>query len=73
MEKIIYSEQFYVNDFPDKGYEYAKQFVETFMNKPPQNLFDFLAEKDHFGKLNPEFQAVIIGEPKTSQIGRAHV
>lgn len=71
MEKIIYSESFYVNDFPNKDVDYAKGYIEAFMKKPPKKLFDYLNEQQHFGKLNPEFQAVIIGEPKGALFGKA--
>ena len=71
MEKIIYSDDFYVNDFPDKDVDYAKGYIEAFMKKPPKKLFDYLNEQHHFGKINPEFQAVIIGEPKGALFGKA--
>ena len=70
MEKLIYSEDFYVNDFPGKEVDYAKGYVEAFMRKPPKKLFDHLNDQNNFGKLNPEFQAVIIGEPKGALFGK---
>lgn len=71
MEKIIYNENFYVNDFPDKGVDYAKGYIEAFMKKPPKKLFAHLEEQNNFGRLNPEFEAVIIGEPKGALFGKA--
>lgn len=71
MEEIIYSDNFYVNEFPDKGVDYAKGFIETFMKKPPKKLVDYLNEQNHFGKVSPEFQAVIMGEPRGSLFGKA--
>ena len=71
MEQIIYSENFYVNQFKDKGVDYAKGFIQAFMNKKPRKLVEYLEEQDHFGKVNPEFQAVIIGEPRGSLFGKA--
>ncbi len=70
MEKIIYNEDFYVNDFPGKDVDYAKGYIEAFMKKPPKQLFDHLNDQNNFGKLNPEFQAVIIGEPKGALFGK---
>lgn len=71
MEKTIYSKDFYVNDFPDKSVDYAKGYIEAFMKRPPQKLFAHLNDQNNFGKLNAEFQAVIIGEPKGALFGKA--
>ena len=71
MEQIIYSDNFYVNQFEDKGVDYAKGFIQAFMKKIPRKLVEYLEEQDHFGKVNPEFQAVIIGEPRGSLFGKA--
>lgn len=71
MEKIIYSDDFYVNDFPNKDVDYAKGYIEAFMKKPPKKLFDYLNEQSHFGKLSPEFQAVIIGEARGTLFGKS--
>lgn len=70
MEKIIYNEDFYVNDFPGKDVDYAKGYIEAFMKKPPKKLFAHLDDQNNFGKINPEFQAVIIGEPKGALFGK---
>lgn len=73
MLEIRYSENFYVNTFPDRGEEYAKGHIEAFMEKMPRKLADYLEAQNHFGNTEPEFQAVIIGEPKISMFGKAQV
>lgn len=73
MEEIRYSENFYVNEFPDKDEQYAKRHIEAFMKKAPKNLFDYLESQNNFGQNMPEFQAVIIGEPKISMFGKSQV
>lgn len=73
MKEIRYSEDFYVNAFPNKGEEYAKKHIEAFMRKLPNNLATYLENQNNFGQTEPEFQAVIIGEPKISMFGKSQV
>lgn len=73
MLTIRYSEDFYVNGFPNRGEEYAKGHIEAFMKKMPHHLVDYLEKKNYFGESEPEFQAVIIGEPKISMFGKPQV
>lgn len=73
MFEIRYSDDFYVNTFPNREEEYAKGHIEAFMKKMPRKLADYLTAQNHFGNKEPEFQAVIIGEPMISMFGKSQV